>query len=232
MMAEKKNYRYEFISAGEDTGIRFLDTKLKLPYRLDEKTRELVGVAEENWKKRIKITRATDIDTRIPFFVKTERKLKSYDVYENIKGDRFIHDKEKSLFIGIDESNKNIILHVKPTPKFPTIGTLPFIHKPIYLGKIGFKDYPYAYATTTLVSIQAILPLVEELSTVNPALTAILATTPALAGYVAEKIVRNKKLQAEVRKDIYKFEDLVHDEYSKLKKWEKAHLEKRLEKVI
>jgi hypothetical protein len=227
-MPEKKEYRYEILVISEDAGITFLDRKLKLPYRLDENRRELVGIGEENWGKRIKITKATDIETAVPFFKKQKARLKGYDVYENIKGDRFVHDKEKKLFIGIDKENRDVILHVTPQAKMPVFLTLPIIHKPMYLEKIKPSEYPFALVGTYVVGTQVLMPLIDELSVVNPVLATALATTPALAGVIAEKVVRSKELQ----KDVRKFEKLVHEEYTKFKAWEKAHIGKKLEKVI
>jgi hypothetical protein len=76
--------------------------------------------------------------------------------------------------------------------------------------------------------LQVLTPLIEELSGVNPILATAVATTPALAGVIAEKVVRNKAFQ----KDVKLFEKLVHEEYTKFKAWEKSHIERRLEKVI
>jgi hypothetical protein len=227
-MAEKKEYRYEVLTMSEDAGITFLDRKTKKTYRLDEDKRELVGIGEENWGKRIKITKGTDIETAVPFFKKQKAKLKGYDIYENIKGDRFIHDKEKKLFIGIDKENRDVILHVKQQEKLPVFATLPFVHYPMYIEKRKFSEYPYAFAGTTVAGLQVLMPLIDELSTVNPVLATALATTPAIAGVIAEEVVRNKALQ----KDVRKFEKLVHEEYTKFKAWEKSHIGKRLEKVI
>jgi hypothetical protein len=227
-MTKKHEYRYEVLTISEDAGITFFDTKTKKIYRLDEDKRELVGIGEENLGKRIKITKGMDIETTVPFFKKQKAKLKGYDVYENIIGSRFIHDKEKKLFIGIDKENKNIILHVTPQQKLPVLVTLPFVHYPMYIEKRKFGEYPYAFTGTTLVGMQVLMPLINELSAVNPILATALATTPAIAGVIAEKVVRNKALQ----KDVKLFEKLVHEEYTKFKTWEKSHIERKLEKVI
>ena len=227
-MAEKHEYRYEILGVSDDAGITFLDTKTKETYRLDEKKRELVGNREENWGKRVKITKGTDIETAVPYFKKQKAKLKGYDVYENIKGDRFVHDKKGGLFIGIDKANKNVTLHVKPQEKMPTLGSLPFIHKPLYIQRIKASDYPYAFVGTGLVAMQALLPMIDELSVTNPLLATAVATTPALAGIIAEKVVRNKALQ----KDVRLFEEFVQKEFHKFRKWEKSHIERKLEKVI
>jgi hypothetical protein len=227
-MSEKHEYRYEVLGVSEDAGITFLDRKTKKTYRLDEKTRELVGIREENWGERIKITKNMDIEATVPYFQKQKMKLKGYDVYANIKGDRFVHDKEKRLFIGIDRVNKNVILHVKPQAKMPILATLPFVHKPLYIQRVKLSEYPYAFAGVSLGGLQVLTPLIEELSAVNPILATAVATTPALAGVIAEKVIRNKAFQ----KDVKLFEKLVHEEYTKFKVWEKSHIERRLEKVI
>ena len=227
-MAKKHEYRYEVLTMSEDAGITFLDRKTKKTYRLDEDKRELVGIGEENWGKRIRITKATDIETAVPFFKKQKAKLKGYDIYENIKGDRFIHDKEKKLFIGIDKENRDVILHVKQQEKLPVFATLPFVHYPMYIEKRKFSEYPYAFTGTTVAGLQVLMPLIDELSVVNPILATALATTPAIAGVIAEKVVRNKAVQ----KDVKLFEKLVHEEYTKFKEWERGHVGKKLEKVI
>jgi hypothetical protein len=227
-MAEKKEYRYEVLTVSEDAGITFLDRKTKKTYRLDEDKRELVGIGEENLGKRIKITKEMDIETTVPFFKKQKAKLKGYDIYENIIGSRFIHDKEKKLFIGIDKENKNIILHVTPQAKMPVFVTLPFVHYPMYIESRKFSEYPYAFTGTAVAGLQVLIPLIDELSAVNPVLATALATTPAIAGVIAEKVVRNKAFQ----KDVRLFEKLVHEEYTKFKGWEKSHIGKKLEKVI
>jgi hypothetical protein len=169
-----------------------------------------------------------DIETTVPYFKKQKAKLKGYDIYENIKGDRFIHDKEKKLFIGIDKENKNIVLHVTPQVKMPVFVTLPFVHYPMYIESRKFSEYPYAFTGTAVAGLQVLMPLIDELSVTNPVLATALATTPAIAGVIAEKVVRNKAVQ----KDVKLFEKLVHEEYTKFKTWEKSHIGKRLEKVI
>jgi len=227
-MAEKHEYRYEVLTMSEDAGITFLDRKTKKTYRLDEDKRELVGIGEENWGKRIKITKGTDIETAVPFFKKQKAKLKGYDIYENIKGDRFIHDKEKKLFIGIDKENRDVILHVKPQEKLPVFTTLPFVHKPLYIERRKFSEYPYAFSGVTLGGLTVLMPLVAELSATNPILAGVLLESPVVAGVVAEKVLRNKAFQ----KDVRLFEKLVHEEYTKFKAWEKSHIGKKLEKVI
>jgi hypothetical protein len=229
---KEKEFRYELVSVSDESGIRFLDTKKRLPFVLDEKTGDLIGMGEENWHKRMKITRDMDIDTRVPYFRKVKEKLKDFDIYANIKGDRYAHDKEKNLFIGIDKATKGQILHVQKHEKLPIFGTIPIIHYPIYVGKKKIGDYPYAFAGTAVTGTQFLMPLVEELEVVNPPLAWAVASSPIVAGVVAEKLIRNKKLQAEIRKDIHKFEDFVHGELEKIRTWEKAHFERKLEKVI
>jgi hypothetical protein len=227
-----KEFRYELAGISDEAGIRFLDTKKKLPYVLDEETGELIGMGEENWHKRLKVTKEMDIDTRIPFFKKVKEKLKGFDIYANIKGDRYAHDKEKNMFIGIDKAVKGQILHVQKQAKMPIFGMIPIIHYPLYVQRIKAKDYPYAFVGSTVVGTQFLMPLVEELEAVNPPLAWAIASSPIVAGVVAEKLIRNKKLQAEIGKDIHKFEDFVHGELEKIKTWEKAHFIKKLEKVI
>jgi len=227
-MTKKHEYRYEVSRISDDAGIIFLDIKTKKQYRLDEEKRELLGVGDENWGERIKITKATDIETTVPYFRKTGVKLKGYYVYENIKGDRFVHDKIKGLFIGIDPVNKNIVLHVKSHSKIPSLGTIPFIHKPLYIGKVKASQYPFAFMGISVAGIQTLIPLVEELSAINPVLAGLVYESPIIAGAVAEGVMRNKTLQ----KDVKKFEKLVQKEYHRFRKWEKSNIEKRLEKVI
>jgi len=231
-MTKEIEHRFEFTGATEDMGIRFLDTKMKLPYMLDEKTGELIGTGRENWHKRMRITKETDIDTDIPFFRKTNEKMKGLDVYANIKGERYAHDKEKNLFIGVDQRIRGQILHVRKQEKLPVFGMIPIIHYPLYVAKRKFSEYPFLFAGTAFGGLSILEPLIMELQTVNSPLAIAVASTPALAGYVAEKIARNPKLHDEFRKDIHKFEDFAHKEYHKFRTWEEKHFEKKLEKVI
>lgn len=237
---DTKDYRYEFVGAGSDMGIRFLDTKLKLPYRLDEKSGDLIGMGQENWHKRIKITKETDIDPRVPYFRKLDKKfigkdMNKYDMYADIKGDKFIHEPVKGLFIGIDKENKGTILHVSKEKTEPTFGTIPLIHKPIYLGKRTVSEYPFGLMTGFTASTTVLRPFTEALMEVNPVLAVAVGSSPITAG-IAYDIIRNKKLSHELKEDVIKLEHELKKELMKeghaIHKWEKAHFEKKLEKVL
>lgn len=229
-MKEKIRYKYELYGTSAETGILFQDSETNMIYRLDEEKGELVGATSKNFGERIKIEKGTDIEPNVPYFKKEKYKMKDYDVYSNIKGERFIHDKEMGTFIGIDETNKNVMLHIKKREKMPVFVSA--LGHPLYIGRMKETEYPYAFAGTTVAGIMALEPLIEELSVINPPLSYILATTPALAGFVAEKIIRNKKLHEEIKKDIKKFERLIHAEIGKMKTWEREHLMKKLHEVI
>jgi len=240
MMAKEHEYRYEFFGASDDAGIRFLDLKTKQSWLLDEKTGGLIGVSDSNWHKKMKITKDMDIDPRIPFFRKLDKKFKGndkkiYDIYSNIKGDRFIHEKEKNLFIGIDQTNKGMILHVKQQQKMPVFATLPVVHQPLYIQRTPIKQYPFGLVGGFMATQTFLTPYAEELSSVNPALAVAIYGSPIVAG-LAFDLIRRKGFRHEVKEDVVKLEKelkfaLKHEAHA-IKKWEKAHLEKKLEKVM
>jgi hypothetical protein len=239
-MAKEHEYRYEFEGASEDMGIRFMDTKTKEIWMLDEKTGELIGVGKENWHKRKKITKDMDIDPRIPYFKKLNKKFLGkdknlYDTYTNIKGDRFIHEKKKNLFIGIDKINKGIILHIKQQQKMPVFATLPFVHYPLYIQRTQIKQYPFGLVGGFMATQTFLIPYVEQLATVNPALAITIGGSPIIAG-LAFDLIRRKGFRHGVKEDIIKLEKelkfaLEHEAHA-IKKWEKAHFEKKMRRVI
>lgn len=82
--------------------------------------------------------------------------------------------------------------------------------------KLPLEKYPFALVGVGLGGLQLLTPVISELETVNPPLAYAVATSPALAGVLAEKL-RDVKFREEVRKDIHKIEDFITEEFEKAK---------------
>jgi len=150
-------------------------------------------------------------------FRKLKEKKWERDVYQDTEGNKFVYWEEKGILEGIEGKAKGEILHVAKVPRGVILmGHIPFTHFPIYMKKVPFKQYPFALVGVSMAGLQTLAPIIEELGTVNPPLAYAVATSPALAGILAEKL-RNAKFREAVKKDIHKIEDFIKEEYEKAK---------------